>query len=115
MGSPDEQKDAFEPGIFLFEQNSAGDLRWTNFHRGIVTLAEVMEHVLNLKRQEFECPSGLLMTYMPGDWVLSWAPSQPHKLSDVEIAAFENILNDEFDLGVKVGWKSAERPDGIHA
>jgi hypothetical protein len=50
------------------------------------------------------------MTYMPGDWVLSWDPQQPHEWTDSDLAAFEKILNEEKDLGVKVAWKTVEKP-----
>ena len=50
------------------------------------------------------------MTYMPGDWILSWDPQQPHEWTDADLAAFEKILNEEKDLGVKVAWKEVEKP-----
>jgi hypothetical protein len=110
MSRPEEPGERFEPCMLLFEQNAAGELRWTNSRNGIITLAEVLENVLALKPQQVECPSGLSMTYMPGDWILSWDPRQPHEWSDSEIAAFEKVLNDEKDLAVLVQWKTLERP-----
>ena len=110
MSQPEKVEDKYEPCLLIFEQSPEATLRWVSSHNGITTLSEVLEHVLELKRQQIECPPGLLMTYMPGDWVLSWDPQKPHEWSDAELGAFEKILNEEKDLGVKVAWKTVERP-----
>jgi hypothetical protein len=102
--------ETFEPFMLLFHQQPDGRLTKSRQTNGIITLAEVLDQVLGIKRQEFECPASLLMTYMPGDWVLSWDPRDWHELSDTELADFERILNEKLNLGVNVGWKTVERP-----
>jgi hypothetical protein len=113
LGWPEQslKQETLEPVVFLFEQNSSGDIRWIGDYNGVITLAQVLEYVLNLKRHQIEVDPALLMTYMPGDWVLSWSNMEAtHKPTDAEIAAFEKFLNEEFDLDVEVGWKTVERP-----
>jgi hypothetical protein len=100
----------YEPSMLLFRQLETDTLVWQSMNLGISTLADVLANVMNLRRQQFDCPPNMLLTYMPGDWVLSWDPNQPHELSDTEIAAFERILNEKFNLGVRVKWKTATRP-----
>lgn len=109
MSQPNDSKPKFEPCMLLFQYQD-GALSWQSSHNGITTLAEVVANVLKLGRHQIDCPPNLFLTYMPGDWVLSWNPNQPHPWSDAELTAFEKILNDEFNLSVRVGWKIEKRP-----
>jgi hypothetical protein len=104
------ESQTYEPFMLIFCQQPGGSLAKSRQIDGIITLAEVLDQVLSIKRQEFECPASLLMTYVPGDWVLSWDPRDWHELSDTDLAVFERILNEKFNLGVKVGWKTVEKP-----
>lgn len=104
------QSQTYEPFMLIFQQLPNGSLTKSRQINGIITLAEVLDQVLGIKRQEFECPPSLLMTYMPGDWVLSWDARDRHELSDSDLTVFEKTLNEQFNLGVKVGWKTVEKP-----
>jgi hypothetical protein len=110
MSQPGQAQESFEPFMMLFHQDEAGSLRWSTEREGIITLDLVLERVLDLKKHQLDCTPGILMTYMPGDWVLSWDPQQPHEWTDADLAAFEKILNEEKDLGVKIAWKEVEKP-----
>jgi hypothetical protein len=110
MAQPGEAEQNFEPFMMTFQQDADGNLRWSSEREGIITLEMILENVLEFKPHQIDCPPGLLMTYMPGDWVLSWDPQQPHEWTDKDLAAFEKILNEEKDLGVKVAWKEVEKP-----
>jgi hypothetical protein len=110
MAQPAPTEQSFEPFMMIFQQDADGNLRWSQEREGIITLDMVLERVLNLKKHQLDCTPGILMTYMPGDWVLSWDPQQPHEWTDADLAAFEKILNEEKDLGVKVAWKEVEKP-----
>jgi hypothetical protein len=110
MAAPGAAQETFQPFMMIFQQDTDGNLRWSQEREGIITLDLVLERVLDLKKNELDCAPGLLMTYMPGDWVLSWDPQQPHEWTDADLAAFEKILNEEKDLGVKVAWKTVEKP-----
>jgi hypothetical protein len=103
-------QESFEPFMMIFQQDADGNLRWSTESEGIITLDQVLERVLDLKTHQIDCAPGILMTYMPGDWVLSWDPQQPHEWTDDDLAAFEKILNEEKDLGVKVAWKEVKKP-----
>jgi hypothetical protein len=110
MSQPSDAKPKFEPYMLLFRQQDDGTLACQSSHEGITTLAEVLANVLKLRRHEIDCPPNLFLTYMPGDWVLPWNPNEAHKWSDEELAAFEKILNDEFNLAIRVNWKTEKRP-----
>jgi hypothetical protein len=110
MGQPGQGQESFEPFMMIYQQDADGNLRWSQERQGIITLDQVLETVLDLKKHQLDCQPGLLMTYMPGDWILSWDPHQPHEWTDADLAAFEKILNEEKDLGVKVAWKTVEKP-----
>lgn len=110
LAQPAPPEQSFEPFMMLFQQDADGNLRWSQEREGIITLDMVLERVLNLKKHQLDCTPGILMTYMPGDWVLSWDPQQPHEWTEADLAAFEKILNEEKDLGVKVAWKEVEKP-----
>jgi hypothetical protein len=110
MSQPGQAQETFEPFMMIFQQDSHGTFRWSQEHQGIITLDQVLETILDLKKHQLDCQPGLLMTYMPGDWILSWDPQQPHEWSDADLAAFEKILNEEKDLGVKIAWKEVEKP-----
>jgi hypothetical protein len=105
---PDEYP--FEMFTLMFLHDSKGGLNWQHARKGITTLKDVMEMVLGLRPNEYECAPGLLTTYMPGDWILSWNRDRSHDLSNSDLAAFEKILSEQLDLGVTIGWETVKRP-----
>lgn len=107
--TPPEQY-PFETYMLVFQKRLGGEVDWIGSHEDAPTLADVLNHVLGLKKQQCECPSDLLSTYAPGDWVVSWNAREPHELTDIELTAFEKILNQQLNLGVKIGWKTVEKP-----
>jgi hypothetical protein len=110
MGQPGQRQESFEPFMMIFDGRETDNLRLSGTHEGIITLQQILGAILDLEKHQVECPANILMTYMPGDWVLSWDPQQPHEWTDADLAAFEKVLNEEKDLGVKVAWKEIEKP-----
>jgi hypothetical protein len=100
----------FETYMLVFQQLPKGELDWVASREDALTLADVLGHVLRLKKQQYEWPADVLSAYVPGDWIVSWDPRDYHELSDSELATFEKILNEQLNLNVKVGWKTVERP-----
>ena len=100
----------FETYLLVFKKPTKGELDWIASREDAPTLSDVFEHVLRLKKQQYDCPAELLSTYVPGDWIVSWDVRDPHELKAKELVAFERILNEQLKLRVKVGWKTVERP-----
>jgi hypothetical protein len=100
----------FEAYMLVFKKLPKGKLNWIASREDAPTLADVFEHVLPFKKQQYDCPADVLSAYVPGDWIVSWDPRDHHEFSDTELATFEKILNEQLNLNVKIGWKTVERP-----
>jgi hypothetical protein len=107
--TPPKEHD-FSPFTLILQSDATGQLKYERSHKGATTLADVIQNAFWLMSYEYECPDGLQNAYIPGDWIFGWDLRDPHKLTHAELATFEKILNDQLKLGVKVGWKTVERP-----
>jgi hypothetical protein len=107
--TPPKEHD-FSPFTLILQSDATGQLKYERSHKGATTLADVLQNAFWLMNYEYECSDGLQNAYIPGDWIFGWDLRDPHKLTNAELAAFEKILNEQLNLGVKVGWKTVERP-----
>jgi hypothetical protein len=107
--TPPKEHD-FSPFTLILQSDATGQLTLDRSHTGITTLADVIQNAFWLMSYEYECPDGLQNAYIPGDWILSWDVGDKHEPTDAELAAFEEILNNQLNLGVNASWKHTERP-----
>ncbi len=105
-----QPKEGFDPFSLVLHALPEGTIVSGTSSGGVVTLSEVLDHVLHVKRYELDCPPNLLMTYMPGDWVTVSLPDKRQIASEAGATALEKILNEQCGLNVKVHWKTEERP-----
>jgi hypothetical protein len=100
----------FETYMLVFHEDSNGKLNWVTSREDAPTLANVLDRVLGLRKQQYEGPADVLSAYIPGDWILTWDARDAHELTKAELATFEKILNEQLNLGVKVAWRIVEKP-----
>jgi hypothetical protein len=100
----------FETFMLVFHENSDGELTYVTSREDAFTLADVLDRVLGLRKQQYDCPADVQSAYVPGDWILSWDARDTHELTDAELAAFEKILNEQLNLGLRIRWKTVEKP-----
>jgi hypothetical protein len=107
---PDRGEETFELFRHVLHALPDGRIASSSVSQGVITLADVLNDVLKLKPYEFDCAPNLLLTYMPGDWVLLAESGKRSITTDAGAAALERILNEQCDLAVHVAWKMIERP-----